>query len=152
MPKYSLKRLLFVVTVIACVIGFLRAAYVHFSHFETAENLAHVDWLPESASNVSYYKSYSFTAYEFDISESDFKRWARWNLEEIKEPVTVDRYPLLTKRGLAQNPNPADPYLREFDQEYENCSAQVSRGLFHEHRRSNGGGVSVAFNRDTGRA
>ena len=150
MPRYSLRRLLVVVTVIACAIGFLRAAFVHFTHYETAENLARVDWLPESASNVSYYKSYNFTAYEFNIPEPDFKQWAWWDLEEIKDPVKVDRYTFFAKRRLPMGPD-ATP-SRQLEQEYESRSAEVAHGLFYEYRSSSSGGVSVAYDRVKGRA
>jgi hypothetical protein len=152
MPKYSLKRLLIVVTVIACGIGFLRAAYVHFTHFEAGEDLSSVDWLPKSASRVSYYKSYGFTAYEFDISESDFKKWSRWDVNEIGEPVTVLRYTYFARRLPPLDPNPSQSELDRANEHYMTSYAEVYRGLFHEHRRSNGGGVTLAYDRVRGRA
>ena len=53
---------------------------------EIGEDIPHVDWLPNSATNVSFYKSGSFTAYEFNISEPSFSEFAKaksWNIKEI---------------------------------------------------------------------
>lgn len=55
MPRYSLKLLLLIIAAIACGLAFVRAAYIQLTHFETAENVARVAWLPNSASNVSYF-------------------------------------------------------------------------------------------------
>lgn len=88
MPRYTLKGLLIAVTVLACGFGLVRSLL----HVETAENVARVHWLPTSASNVSYYKSYSFTAYEFDIPERDFRAWSYWEVRPIGKPIEVARY------------------------------------------------------------
>ncbi|MFW5874225.1 MAG: hypothetical protein ACOCVJ_02355, partial [Verrucomicrobiota bacterium] len=40
------------------------------------ENLPSVSWLPDYASNISYYRSNQLQVYEFDASPENFKRWA----------------------------------------------------------------------------
>jgi hypothetical protein len=140
MPKYTLRSLLLIVTVIAGGLAILRGAYVALTHFELAENVLAVDWLPPSASNVSYYKSYSCTAYEFNIPESDFRSWAWWELKEITGPVEVRRYSFFAKGQHGLRPDPFDDV------------AVVSNGLYYEARQSNGGGVSVAYDRAATRA
>ena len=130
--RFSVKRLLIVVTVIACVLGTLRSACNHFTHIETGENVQSVDWLPASATSVSFYKSYSFTAYEFDIPESDFIDWAWWDLKPITKPVRVVRYCYFS------SPDAPD--------------ATVTEGLHFVSEQSDGGGVWVAYDRKIGRA
>ena len=90
--KFTLKRLLLFVAVVAFVVWFLHGAYVGLTHVETGENVPSVKWLPDVASNVSFYKSYSFTSYEFDIPELEFVKWSRWELSPIDEPVSIARY------------------------------------------------------------
>ncbi len=59
-----------------------------------AEKVEKVAWLPDVATNVSYYRfPFHCEIYEFDISETHFRTiYAQEKLEEIKEPVTIRRY------------------------------------------------------------
>jgi len=130
--RFSLKGLLIVVAAFACVFGYLRCYCNHLTHVETGENVQSVDWLPASATNISFYKSHSRTAYEFDIPESDFIDWAWWNLKPITKPVRVVRYYYFS------SPDAPD--------------ATVTEGLHYVIERANGGGVWVAYDRKIGRA
>lgn len=83
MQKRVLRRVLIAA-------GLLFAAFILYSAFrgftdvEIGENVARVSWLPDSASNVSFYRAYSYTAYEFDIAEADFLKWAeRFSVKRI---------------------------------------------------------------------
>ena len=146
--QFRLKHLLIVITVLACGIAFLRAAYIDLTHVETGENVEHVKWLPKSASNVSFHRSYSFTAYEFDIPESEFLAWSSWKMQPVTKPVSVMRYSYTNHpHYLSQNPT-----MAEMEQWHSQCHATVSNGWWHERRQSNGGGVSVAYDRTKGRA
>jgi hypothetical protein len=150
MPRYSLKNLLLAVTVIAITIAFGRAVYIGLTHVERAKNLSHVSWLPPSATNVSFYKSYNFTAYEFDISEGEFRRWASWyGVQPIGAPIRVWRYnfPDVESRDLG-----SDPSFDELEEWEATRTATVTDGLGFVERRPNGGGISVAYDRTTGRA
>ena len=55
-----------------------------------------MDWLPKTASNVSFYIDQRFYVYEFSISKNDFIIWAKENdlqIEELdKKPLTITRY------------------------------------------------------------
>jgi hypothetical protein len=145
--QFRLKHLLIFVTVVACGLAFLRAAYIGLTHVETGENVEHVKWLPKSASNVSYLRSYSFTAFEFDISESDFMDWSGWKLQQISGPVRITRYCFSNHADFGPNPSP------EEIEAWENRNqALITDGLYYEHRQSNGGGVRVGYDRDKGRA
>jgi hypothetical protein len=154
MPRYSLKRLLWTVTIIALGLAFLRGAYDYLAHFETAENVARVSWLPNAASNVSYYKSYGFTAYEFDISEAEFRKWARrYELNEIGDsPIEVMRYQYVGTYAPVRKDNPSLIDDAKFAEWAADVQAEVGNGLYFSERRANGGGVTVAFDRDSRRA
>src|SRR5690554_1455303 len=59
---------------------------------EIGEGLERVDWLPPKATNVSFIRSYSFTAYEFTIDEAGFKKFAEsrdWPILEFNEKKEV---------------------------------------------------------------
>src|SRR4029450_8888779 len=115
MPRYTLKSLLIAVTVIGTGIGLLRGCYLALTHFETAENVDRVSWLPDSASNVSYYRSYNYTAYEFDISEDEFKKWIWLDVKPITKPVEVHRYSYMTASRVELSPNPTLAELEAWD-------------------------------------
>jgi len=147
--QFRLKHVLIGVTAIACSLAFLRAAYIGLTYVETGENVARVAWLPHSASNISYYQSYSFTAYEFDIPEADFIAWVSWEMQPITQPVTVMRYTYIRP----QRPKPSENAdFRELKAYMAHRQVEVADGLYYNHRRSNGGGVSVAYDRERGRA
>lgn len=62
---------------------------------EYAENVRSVDWLPDYARNISYYRSKEVEAYEFDVQPRQFVTWAEsmgMSVERITEPVSVSRY------------------------------------------------------------
>ena len=115
--------------------GMMVAVYRFLSHREVGENELSVKWLPKTATNVSYFRSYGFTAYEFDISESDFVKWSSWQLSPIERPVTVFRY---------CHGNPAVAF--------DSKRAIVVNGLTYSYRYHNHGGVIVAYDRTKGRA
>ena len=147
--QFTLKRLLLLVSAIACSLAILRATYVSFTYVETAENVTHVDWLPDSASNISYYRSYSFTAYEFDIPEADFIAWSSRDLKPIKAPVEVYRYSHATTPADTPHPNASYEELQEM---LARRMATVTDGLYFEYRQQNGGGLRMAYDRSKGRA
>lgn len=128
---------------------------------EIGENIQHVDWLPNSASNVSFYKSGSFTAYEFNISEPSFCEFAKtksWNIKEIStEPFKMvsyrighklkDKYPYPELKNLS-----TDKDIEDYNKAYEILRPTITNGLKYEFREANGGGISVAFDRNKQRA
>jgi hypothetical protein len=146
--RFRFRTLLIVITLLACGIAFLRSAYIELTHVETGENIDSVSWLPKSASHISYLRSYGFTAYEFDISESDFRAWSSWELQPISKPVTVMRYSFTNQADF----DTRNTSMAQWDRWEEKCRATVSDGLWYERRRGNGGGVTVAYDRTKGRA
>ena len=107
------------------------------AHPEIGENVKTVKWLPTEATNISYYQTYSNTAYEFDISESGFKKWAeRWALQPIKEPRKIERYSY-----FIENKNPSLAY------------ATITNGLYYyKYDQSDCGSVHVVYDSGNGRA
>ncbi|HOX08897.1 MAG TPA: hypothetical protein PK280_21055 [Planctomycetota bacterium] len=105
------------------------------AHPKVGENVQSVNWLPAGASRVSYYKAYSFTAFEFDIEENGFRQWAsRWELKDIREPQSIMRYNYFVED--------APSYGR----------AHITDGLYDEKRGENGGGYHVVYDRTARRA
>ena len=58
------------------------------------EHMSTVSWLPSTASDISYSHNRGWRAYEFSITESDFRNWAAadYSLSEVTSPVNVLRY------------------------------------------------------------
>lgn len=150
--KYSIKTLLLTTAAIAVAVWFMRSAYIGFTRIENGENVATVDWLPDAAANISYYRSYAHTAYEFDITEAAFRSWSRWAVEELDEPVRIERYSRFSKRLLDPPPNATDEELQAHAMAYSEQSAIIEDGLYYAYTQNNGGGVWVAYDRKYGRA
>lgn len=100
---------------------------------DSGENEKSVSWLPESASDVSYYLVYGSWAYEFRITESDFLEWAKendWPPEKIAgEPVSITRY----TRMMHQ----------------DDTRKIIKDGYYFENLQENGGGTYVAYDTNT---
>ena len=150
--RFSIRRLLAYTATIAIAIWFVRGAYIGFTHIEIGEALESVDWLPDSATNVSFYRSYMNTAYEFDISEHEFCDWSRWELAEITEPVGLSRYLQFSTPRPVEPQNPTQEKMENFALEYSRRGVRISDGLYYGHTQDNGGGVWIAYDRKTGRA
>lgn len=130
------------------------------SHPSMGENVPGVDWLPPAARNVSFYKTYSFTAYEFDISEGDFVALGRergWKPTEIGETGRrVWTYRMGYKmRERYPPPNPSlstEADGAEYRRAQEILEPTVTNGLAYEMRHQNGGGIMAVYDREKGRA
>jgi hypothetical protein len=106
-------------------------------HSETGVHRPSVDWLPQTASDISFYRNSNIgniLAYEFHISKPDFEALARergWPVKPPEQGASVIRYTQCLPSG--------HPYRNE------PFAAETSDGLFFEDRRPNGGGITVLF-------
>lgn len=129
---------------------FFGCAFWSNSHPKTAVNEPCASWLPAEATQVSYYKTYSWTAFEFQISEDGFKKWAsHWQVAEIVDFFTIGRYTTRILERPKYDNDPNSPYAI-----YElQTRATITNGIcFRTPPRANGGGTCVAFDRNKGRA
>ncbi|WP_145208236.1 hypothetical protein [Planctomycetes bacterium TBK1r] len=149
---FSMKKRFFIVAFIAFAIWFVYGAYRGLTDVEIGESLQSVDWLPDAATNVSYYRSYLNTAYEFDISEREFREWSRWDLTEITKPVQISRY-LAFSTTLPEEPsNPTRAEIEALALAIAKRGVTIRDGLYCGYLQGNGGGVWVGYDRDSGRA
>jgi len=147
-----MKKRILLISATAFTLWFLYGAYRGITDIETGESLPSVDWLPEEATNVSFYRSYLNTAYEFDISEHGFRDWSRWELEEIVEPVRIPRYLEYSTPPPQEPSDPTSEEIEAFIMEQKNRSATIKSGLYYGYLQGNGGGIWVGYDRESGRA
>jgi hypothetical protein len=148
--RFSLFRMMLAVTLAACGMALLRSMYLDFTSVEMGEHQQSVDWLPNTASDISYYRSYSLTAYEFTIAESEFLAWSRFDLLRIEKPVSVLRYCCVSARLAPLDGSTADE--AKLIAYMNSQTATVSNGWYYKRRRQNGGGITMAYDRETRRA
>lgn len=160
------KRIVWASVIAASAAGvalFWYGAYRGFNHVETAENVPRVPWLPESATNVSYYRSYLWTAYEFSIDERAFLQLTRDQGLDVRpigpEPFTIKRYSFDAGRRMYPAALPegaSEAEIARYDEAVSRSEeAQhktIRRGYWYRNIRSNGGGTSWAYDLDSGRA
>ncbi len=133
-----------VVVVIALVVlGGAAMFYRGLTHLEFGENVAAVEWLPATATNVSFHKTLVHDVYEFDISEPEFVKWSRWQLGPIKTPVEIGRYNAYERPG-----KPKPSALASTKPPYR---VTIASGLFFDDR-SQRGGTKVVYDRAEQRA
>ena len=137
--RFSIKGLILFTAAIAFLVWHIWPIHIELTRCDTAENVATVDWLPDTASNISYCKTYLNTAYEFDMTESEFLAWSEWDVNEIGQPVSITRYKRYA-REIAR-------HTAEYDEQW----AEIDDGLYYGKKRSNGGGVWVGYDRKQGR-
>ncbi|MDD4817592.1 MAG: hypothetical protein PHI85_06450 [Victivallaceae bacterium] len=94
--------------------------------------------MPDGASDVQYYFSPTFTAFEFNTDEPTFTRWAAaWTPHEISSPVKIKRHNYM---GDAAGPVDAPDEIT------------VTAGLAAGHMRPDGTGEMTVFDRTLNRA
>ena len=145
-------KILCVVSALALLAWFAYGAIVADEQVEIGENLDTVSWLPDEASNISFYRSYRFTAYEFDISEAGFERWSQWPVNDLSTPKKIARYLVRTEpESPAPSFDATDEQLIAYHRARQNQYAKITDGLYYEIEQSNGGGVWVGYDRQKGR-
>ncbi len=159
------SRILSVAVILACVIGGILLFLRELTHIDTAEHViaANISWLPAGATDVCYYNSYAFNAYEFQIDEPAFDAWCKdndWTLQLIdSDPFTIKRYLFPTeqrnypKSPTANDDATQDAYRRQLAEWSQRTEKIIThgKGYYHEIGQS-GGFVSVGYDRDNGRA
>ena len=160
-PMKKWKRL-FVLALLLLNPITLMCAWFGWATYSNAnpESGAHVDsvaWLPKTATDVCFVKSYSNTAYEFQIQESEFVLWAKdeldwapdFELKEIEGALEIVRYTAFVPKSHS---GPERPHQGGDPLRGDPRLAIISKGIFyHTPPRSNGGGTSVAYDRERGR-
>lgn len=128
--------------IIASCVGIPAAAVRFFfwaafgDHIETGFHRPSVDWLPRTASDISFYRNNNIAnvlAYEFHIFKPDFEILARergWPVKPPEQRASVIRYTQCLPKGHPQRTGPFRIY---------------SDGLYFDDLRPNGGGITVLF-------
>ncbi len=68
----------------------------YYDNYEFAENVESVEWLPQSANNISFYMYRDSNIYEFSMEEKDFLAWVKDQGLKVKKiesgAVAMARY------------------------------------------------------------
>jgi hypothetical protein len=154
--KYKIGCISFILLFNPITLLFLWGISTYWSntHPEVGENVKSVDWLPQEAQNISYYKTYSYTAFEFDISEEGFRKWAaRWDFKKIETPAGISRYNRMMLKMPKFDSKDADKSMKEYEEYKSKVNAAIVNGYYYRTPpRGDGGGMYVAYDTDKGRA
>ena len=89
--KYILSSLILLI-----IVGNIIYHVFYYDDYEFAENVESVDWLPQSANNISFYIYHKSNVYEFSIEENEFLDWVKDKGLIVKKiergPVAITRY------------------------------------------------------------
>ncbi|WP_308984112.1 hypothetical protein [Thalassobacterium sedimentorum] len=103
------------------------------------ENIDSVSWLPNYASDISYYRSKQVQVFEFKVSGEDFKRWAESRGMSVRRLVNqeiISRYRAYIPTPNSRSSSPATPggvlTIEQFESWQDDISAKVARGLIAE--------------------
>ena len=131
--KYWVAGAVFLSPVVL-MLGVFAVAWWTNAHPFVGEHVPSVSWLPKEAGDVSFYKSYSWTAYEFDIGEAAYRRWAGG-----RAPVPIDK-PQRILRYLSRARDNGD------------VEAVVPKGYYFLRQWSNGGQWHIVYDSERHRA
>ena len=122
----------------------LMALAMRSSKIESASHVTHVDWLPSSASDITYARRNGFgrfLMYECTLPETDFQSLAKkedWPVQESTNvPIAVGLRPILKLPEL-KNANGEPTY-------------SINRAFYYERKQSENGGTIVIYDRDRNR-
>ncbi len=111
------------------------------------ENVPKVSWLPNYATDISFYRSKQVQVYEFQINADDFRIWAGQSgmtIQRITAPETLSRYKayLPTPEGASGEPMTPDGSIRleQFQNWQDQISITVENGMI-----ASGEGRAVAI-------
>jgi len=135
----NMKRVLIIVLalVVAAVVLLGWNMFGDHSSFQTG--LTQYEGLPAAASDITVYRNRNISGTvvaDFKISEPDFVSFAqqkRWDVQPISGPVFVFQ-------------------AKAFHDGHANDEKELADGLFYSQRAANGGGITAAYDRRTGRA
>jgi hypothetical protein len=142
--KKMAQRLAF--GLLAFLLIFLPIACYKWMQPKMGENVASTMWVstPEGAKNISFFGAGLFwpaTAYEFDIREEAFLKWAQehgWKLETINgdSPFCIETYKSVQIQGRSE----AEKQMKE-----------IARGYKYEYRKEDQG-LYIGYDKLAGRA
>ena len=129
-------------------VGFVWYAIKSSKKIESGQGVTTVSWLPDAATDISYYRSYGWTAYEFEIGEEGFREWAsKYSLKEVEDKVYMERWSWLDfSQESAHLPTAEYQSLRL------SHLTSIENGLVGGRSWANGAKELVAFDRKLGRA
>ena len=96
---------------------------------EYGENVPSVSWLPNYASDVSYYRSKQVNVYEFRISAEDFKTWAGqsgMDVQRVTTPEILSRYKAYIPNPESESSEPPVPQGALSVEQFEDWQDQIS--------------------------
>lgn len=114
-----------------------------FPQTETGENLDRVDWLPASASHISYCNALMFRAHEYDMKEADFLELfhaRKQLLAEINPPGAAAPKTVSVFRFNRMSLKKGDPEARH-----------SARSGLHAQWREKGWNNTILYDRKKGR-
>ena len=127
------------------VMGSLFLTVSSSSQIESMSHVSHVDWLPASASDITYARRKGFAwflTYECKLPESDFRSLAQkegWPIQEATN-VSVGGLRAILKLPDLTNSN-----------SFGIPAHSIDRALLFERRQPNGGGTTVVYDLERGR-
>jgi hypothetical protein len=106
------------------------AIYVYASSGpDYGENAPNVGWLPDYATNVSFYRSKQVSVYEFDIKPDDFKTWATqkgMDVRRVTDPEILSRYKAYIPTPQSQSRDAARPNRNISIEQIEAWQTEIS--------------------------
>ncbi len=127
--KYFLSAVILLI-----IVGNVIYHVFYYDNYEFAENVESVEWLPQSANNISFYMYRDSNIYEFSIEEKDFLAWVKDQGLKVKKiesgAVAMARYSFYADLANEEMENMSEE--EQYEKWKERTQVSIDNGYIFE--------------------
>ncbi len=122
------------VVILLIVVGNVIYHVFYYDNYEFAENVESVEWLPQSANNISFYMYRDSNIYEFSMEEKDFLDWVKDQGLKVKKiesgAVAMARYSFYADLANEEMENMSEE--EQYEKWKERTQVSIDNGYIFE--------------------
>ncbi len=127
--KYFLSAVILLI-----IVGNVIYHVFYYDNYEFAENVESVEWLPQSANNISFYMYRDSNIYEFSMEEKDFLVWVKDQGLKVKKiesgAVAMARYSFYADLANEEMENMSEE--EQYEKWKERTQVSIDNGYIFE--------------------
>ncbi len=134
LEKLRNNKLFLSAVILIIVVGNLIYHVFYYDNYEFAENVESVEWLPQSANNISFYMYRDSNIYEFSMEEKDFLAWVKDQGLKVKKiesgVVAMARYSFYADLANEEMENMSEE--EQYEKWKERTQVSIDNGYIFE--------------------
>ena len=134
LEKLRNNKYLLSAVILLIIVGNVIYHVFYYDNYEFAENVESVEWLPQSANNISFYMYRDSNIYEFSIEEKDFLAWVKDQGLKVKKiesgAVAMARYSFYADLANEEMENMSEE--EQYEKWKERTQVSIDNGYIFE--------------------